>query len=74
MKKKIIIIRKNFKHLKIHVLLAALVVATVTATATATATAIHLKIQLCSLFIGVYLKDFYYTIFLEKILSANPKN
>ena len=39
MKKKIIfIIRNNFKHLKIHVLLAALVVATVTATATTTAT------------------------------------
>ena len=39
------IIRKNFKHLKIHVLLAALAVATATATATAT----HLKIQLCYL-------------------------
>ena len=56
MKKKKIIIHKNFKHLRIHFLLAALAVATATATATATttatataaatATATHLKIQL----------------------------
>ena len=45
--KKIIVIRKNFKNLKIHVLLAALAVATATTTATAT----HLKIQLCPSFV-----------------------
>ena len=40
--------RKHFKHLKIHVLLAALAVVTATETATTTATAMatHLKIQL----------------------------
>ena len=38
------IIIKNFKHIKIHVLLAALAVATATTKATTTAT--HLKIQL----------------------------
>ena len=49
----IIIICKNFKYLKIHVLLAALAVETATtaATATATATATHFKIQL--LFVGL---------------------
>ena len=39
------IIRKNFKHLKIHILLPALAVATATTTDAAT----HLKIQLCYL-------------------------
>ena len=53
MKKKIIIIRKKFKHLKIHVLLAVLAVAKATTTATATATATHLKIQLSRKFIKV---------------------
>ena len=38
-------IRKNFKHLKIHALLAALAVATAMATTTAMATATHLKIE-----------------------------